>query len=41
MLVSLVFQSILVNLVILVKDEPGDCGESFDCGESGGSVEVW
>ena len=40
-LVSLMIQSILVDLVILVSDEPGDCVESFDCGESGGSVDAW
>ena len=39
-LVSLMIQSILVDLVILVYDEPGYSGESVDCGKSGGS-EVW
>ena len=37
-LVSLMIQLILVDLVILVYDE---CAESVDCGEFGGSVEVW
>ena len=39
-LVILMIQLILVDLVILVSVEPGDC-ESFVCDESGGSVEIW